>query len=66
MSTLIAVVATWLYFAACLVAFFHPGVVPFAVIVWGGLILIFAWWLHDAVNKRKGNRDAYRAGGLVG
>jgi hypothetical protein len=48
-------VATWVFFGACVVAFVRPGAVPFEVLLWGGLILILAWWMHDVIQERKGS-----------
>jgi hypothetical protein len=60
-------VATWVFFGACVVAFVRPGVVPFEVLLWGGLILILAWWVHDVIQERKGRgRYADRTRRFVG
>lgn len=45
------------------VAYFVIGLVqlsgvhiPFEVFFWGGLILIFGWWGHDAIHERQARR----------
>lgn len=53
MLTGVLAVLTLLFFGACVVEFFDPRAVPFEVLLWGGLILIFAWWGHDALHNRK-------------
>lgn len=55
MRTVLLLILTWLYVGACIARFLSPGAVPFEVLVWGGLILIFAWWGHDAIHERKGD-----------
>ena len=57
---------TWFYLGLCIARWANPAAVPFEVLLWGGLILIFAWWLHDAIANRKGSRDAYRTREVVG
>lgn len=53
MSTAVLLVATWAFLAACVAKLFNPGAVPFEVLLWGGLILILAWWVHDVIEERK-------------
>ncbi|WP_417556115.1 hypothetical protein [Microbacterium sp.] len=63
MKTALLLALTWAYLGACIVSLFRPGVVPFAAIVWGGLILISAWWIHDAAHERR--LRAYRTREVV-
>lgn len=53
MKTAIVAIATLIYLGYCIAKFINPEL-PFAVIVWGGLILIFAWWIHDVIQEREG------------
>lgn len=39
------------YLVLGLASFSTP--VPFEIFFWGGLILIFGWWAHDAIHERK-------------
>lgn len=64
MSTLLILAATWLYLWVCVAAFLRPGSVPFEALLWGGLILIAAWWGHDAAHNRRGH-SAYRTREVV-
>lgn len=42
---------TFAYFLAALVHLV-AGVVPMAVFLWGGLILIIGWYVHDTARAR--------------
>ncbi len=64
--TFVILALTWLYFGLCIARWANPQSVPFEVLLWGGLILIFAWWAHDAAHNRKVERDAYRTREVVG
>ena len=51
-ATVVLVVATSLYFTAAIVAAARPLSVPFEVFLFGGLILITGWYVHDTVRER--------------
>jgi hypothetical protein len=54
--TWLMLLLTLAYIVACFTSWAAPGVVPFAVLIWGGLILIFGWWAHDAIHERQARR----------
>ncbi|WP_144795735.1 hypothetical protein [Microbacterium paludicola] len=57
--TLLMALLTYAYFVMALFGLTTP--IPFEAFFWGGLILIFGWWAHDAIHERKGAReDAHR------
>lgn len=52
--TILMCVAVLIYAVLALVSLAIP--LPFEVFLWGGLILIFGWWAHDAIHERKARR----------
>jgi len=49
--TALMVVLTAAYFVLGVIAL--GTTIPFEVVLWGGLILIFGWWAHDTVRERR-------------
>lgn len=51
--TALLVALSAFYFLLGVAEYLNNGLVPMAVFIWGGLILILGWWAHDAIRNRQ-------------